>query len=388
MSLISKEHLSMVLKSIKKLLSQKVDKSDIVQSDWNQNDETAIDFIKNKPFGVESRILVVPATSDEGGRITDLEFAKLLQEKKEVAKYTLNTLGAYAGDYAYEQFEQKSDVEIIISLDNGFLLVSVNIETGLIVASIRGLGFINCTISVPEVRQLDEKFIPNTIRRNFVLHASVINSEPLELTSTETFEEVLAAYNAGANIEMHLFVSDSLPIMRYEMSDYDGLEFHFRKINRDSTFKLIIEDIRFRPNNTLSVFNESIKVYDGTEPGFVPAGGNSNSFLRGDGVWAEPPKNSYPGNFYVNISMNSSDDGYVCDTKFADLVSAFESGRLVYVMAFGWIANLSGLSRIDDKIETMSFQYLSGANGITVNTFTIAKDETITYSYFDARTQV
>ena len=28
----------------------KADKKDITQSDWNQNDETAIDYIKNKPF--------------------------------------------------------------------------------------------------------------------------------------------------------------------------------------------------------------------------------------------------------------------------------------------------------------------------------------------------
>lgn len=48
MSLISKEHLSMVLKSIKKLLSQKVDKSDIVQSDWSQSDETKPDYVKNR----------------------------------------------------------------------------------------------------------------------------------------------------------------------------------------------------------------------------------------------------------------------------------------------------------------------------------------------------
>lgn len=48
MSLISKEHLNLVLQSIKNLLSKKADKSEIVQSDWNQTDETATDYVKNR----------------------------------------------------------------------------------------------------------------------------------------------------------------------------------------------------------------------------------------------------------------------------------------------------------------------------------------------------
>jgi hypothetical protein len=58
MSLISKDNLSLTLQSIKKLLSNKVDKSEInelisenvVQSDWNQNDEIQSNYIKNRPF--------------------------------------------------------------------------------------------------------------------------------------------------------------------------------------------------------------------------------------------------------------------------------------------------------------------------------------------------
>lgn len=138
----------------------------IQQSDWSQNDETAIDFIKNKPFGVENRTLVVPANGDDYGRITDLEFAKLLWEKKEVAKYTLHAYNSIAGDYTYEQFEQNSDVEITIVFNNRRILVSVNIETGLIIASINGLGFIDFTISIPEViNTINDKFIPDTIAR-------------------------------------------------------------------------------------------------------------------------------------------------------------------------------------------------------------------------------
>lgn len=66
MSLISKEHLSLTLQTIKTLLSRKADKSElqeeiskvssnIANSDWNQNDERAPDYVKNRPFydGIE-----------------------------------------------------------------------------------------------------------------------------------------------------------------------------------------------------------------------------------------------------------------------------------------------------------------------------------------------
>lgn len=35
----------------------KVDKTDIVQSDWNQNDETSLDYIKNRPFGTTGKYI-------------------------------------------------------------------------------------------------------------------------------------------------------------------------------------------------------------------------------------------------------------------------------------------------------------------------------------------
>ena len=63
----------------------KVDKSELVQSDWNQNDETAPDFIKNKPDAIlRSEIeevdaielvtetgLVSPTTAEDGSIYTD-----------------------------------------------------------------------------------------------------------------------------------------------------------------------------------------------------------------------------------------------------------------------------------------------------------------------------
>lgn len=42
------KELKSILDSIKILLNEKVDKKDIVQPDWSQNDETALDYVKNR----------------------------------------------------------------------------------------------------------------------------------------------------------------------------------------------------------------------------------------------------------------------------------------------------------------------------------------------------
>ena len=71
MSLITKDHLSLVLQTIKKLLSFK--------ADWNQTDETAVDYIKNKPeIATDENIMdmlseigaVTPVTTADGSIIT------------------------------------------------------------------------------------------------------------------------------------------------------------------------------------------------------------------------------------------------------------------------------------------------------------------------------
>lgn len=65
--------LEKVLKPIVDLIRTKADKTDILQSDWNQADETQIDFIKNKPEGLAytSDIPVVDVTLSTNGAVAD-----------------------------------------------------------------------------------------------------------------------------------------------------------------------------------------------------------------------------------------------------------------------------------------------------------------------------
>ena len=48
--LVDLSTLKTILNGLIKKINEKADKSDLVQPDWNQNDETAADYIKNRPF--------------------------------------------------------------------------------------------------------------------------------------------------------------------------------------------------------------------------------------------------------------------------------------------------------------------------------------------------
>ena len=177
MSLITKDHLSITLDTTKKLLSNKVDKSElkeeidkisenIVQSDWNQNDETSVDYIKNRTHWeedtLETREFI--ADSSDGGRITDLEFAKLLWENRKEAKYTAN---GYDYSYSSDELENWNGYLYRFSLvgPRSAFEITINYDTGLIVfGQPSGQGdFANGSISVnaKKVHQLDPKYLPD-----------------------------------------------------------------------------------------------------------------------------------------------------------------------------------------------------------------------------------
>ncbi len=68
---INSEELNVIIEAIDEV---KADKTDIVQADWNQNDETALDYVKNKThWAKESVVELLPETSVT----VDSDYAKL-----------------------------------------------------------------------------------------------------------------------------------------------------------------------------------------------------------------------------------------------------------------------------------------------------------------------
>lgn len=158
-------------------------KSDIVQSDYNQSDETAMDFIKNRPFYKEERILVSQKplfnveedfrSSDyiwddtslklNDGDIIKLHISDNLTDKDasiEVSLYYMSYDVAPWGDRQFEIPEFGGAVfGYVGTVDdeghyNGVRIIVPPLFDGAIEIS-----------DLVGIKQLDEKFIPDTIAR-------------------------------------------------------------------------------------------------------------------------------------------------------------------------------------------------------------------------------
>lgn len=152
------------------LAALKADKSEIVQPDWNQNDENAKDYIKNRPFGEEDCILLDEEVTVDDIRVDFDNDAYVLVEGREY-KVIFNNEETYVTAY-YEdtdsairlvcEFESlthdiyyKPDIN---TEENCWMWVDPALEHG-----DYSLKIIDASEVI--IHQLDEKFIPDTIAR-------------------------------------------------------------------------------------------------------------------------------------------------------------------------------------------------------------------------------
>lgn len=216
MSLISKEHFSMMLKSIKKLLSQKADKSDIVQSDWNQNDETQSDYVKNRTH-YDLR--------EETPIIDNVELTLIFAEMGTVRYSYGDPMTFVVGheyhlilDNEWERFEAfaypVNEAEIHFREER---LNSSDMHIEFSSGEVNTHGAFFDTLSLYEftgaIERLDEKYIPDTIAR--MTAVDEINNDIADLsqragivyygtcsTSTATSEKVVSLQHSSANFEL------------------------------------------------------------------------------------------------------------------------------------------------------------------------------------------
>lgn len=149
-----------------------------VASDWNQNDETAIDYINNRPFGIKviETYKDIPASGDNYGQIYDLDFANLLYEHRKTAIYTINYKGDSTLTCSFLQDEKITDTEADFYLDRDDHYVRIDLTTGRVAMYLDYLtGYYGGSITIPinEITKLDEKYIPDTIARTSDIPAQV-----------------------------------------------------------------------------------------------------------------------------------------------------------------------------------------------------------------------
>ena len=138
-----------------------------VQSDWNQYDETAADFIKNKPFGDVPTVLydgtdIAPA-EQEGSYILELPLFEVVEGQP----YSVVIDGTKYECVAVSLFGMINIIgnpSAIGGEDNGLPFACfVNMDYGNGMIFIAFVPFTSLTISTIEVHKIDEKYIPTGV---------------------------------------------------------------------------------------------------------------------------------------------------------------------------------------------------------------------------------
>lgn len=139
-----------------------------VQSDWNQSDETAVDYVKNRTHWAEKKIVGETRTVGYGECSADT-FLETLYENRQTARY-IDSNGVEF--YYNSDILNNSDVcKWIVTTGDGTTIGAMyvfDIKNKIFFADVSEDNPITITVSseiIEEVHPLDEKFIPDSIAR-------------------------------------------------------------------------------------------------------------------------------------------------------------------------------------------------------------------------------
>lgn len=178
----------------------KANKDEIVQADWNQNDETANDFIKNRPFHDEiitnEIIPYQTITFNDNGTanysVQDPNFENLEVGTNVIVNFDgiiYNTEiinNAYYGDYLM--------MAEIVTEDNITVQIMTEDGSNFIVANLTGEHTLSVIEGTP-LKQLDEKYIPETIARVEQLPETITDEETLYILAEAGLVNVITDEN-------------------------------------------------------------------------------------------------------------------------------------------------------------------------------------------------
>lgn len=184
-------------------LALKVDKSEIYQSDWNQNDETTNDYIKNRPFHDEivTNEIVPHQTikfNEDGSadfssnfnldNLDDLEIGTKVVVTFDGIVYNTEVISAGFWGDLYTMIH-------IVTEDN--ILVQIIFDSSNFVsAKLTGEHTLSVIEGTP-LKQLDEKYIPYTIARVEQLPETITDEETLYMLAEAGLVNVITDENGN-----------------------------------------------------------------------------------------------------------------------------------------------------------------------------------------------
>lgn len=197
--------------------------ANVAPPDWNQNDPTAKDYIKNRPF-YEEVTEAITRDYDGSGMISDAAFCEhLWNHRTEAVLVIKGTECAYS--------EDESPVSgVAFSVTDGTNKYAVLIATGsegnpesVIVINYSSGSSISATIHIPEVvvtRRIEPKYLPKPL----ILNA---DSADTYLNDSSYGDEALEAIKTGRKVLVRVPNADGgtytaiySPIMMYQVPNY------------------------------------------------------------------------------------------------------------------------------------------------------------------------
>ena len=166
-------------KYIPDTIARKTDIPETAQPDWNQNDETASDYIKNKPFyGKEDEEILTWDGNIEGLEDTSNNFywvSPIIVDESILDKYYFKLVSESEYSNCMENMNPVEDFYVgsyfaFVFKDNSsgyFMNTTFTFpKAGIYLHSLNGNSvYVNSIIIKGETKQLDEKYIPDTIAR-------------------------------------------------------------------------------------------------------------------------------------------------------------------------------------------------------------------------------
>lgn len=351
-----------IIANIPKKLSELENDLPVVQSDWNQVDETASDYIKNRTHYYEKKYgFLFAFDTDEGNRPPSNHNGTCIMVKNSGYKfvegetYTIITVDKYgveiSGDvictknevdgklrlkttlinsqnettynYNFYQNESESDTTIYGEFDTW---INSNGQRSMI----KLYGYIG-----EELKQLDEKYIPDTIARknhdDFVI--TLIDNGDKTYSADKTFEEILQAnYLDKKNLVLNnSCLSESFPVpssLPYLGSFGGGFQ-----------FGIFVDENATDPINNaqplfigLVIFRSDIVIYHKQlfNSDNTPLSTNNKTII---GAINEVNAKANDSNVFIVTVTQNEDGSFSADKTFVEISEAHNSGKIVYLMA-------------------------------------------------------
>lgn len=181
---------------------KEVGASSQVQADWNQNDSTKNDYIKNRPFYDNTSTKTYSQTVWSGGYLDsvddwteiDNELWNLLLSKEiqPVCKYGTFVFRGESDDHIDYIISTESYV-LTVSKENPIAYIMGGSPDGIFVENIE----ITCEVITGDLKKIDQKYLPEIPQQSSTMIVNITQNDDGTYSADKTYDEILEFHNNG-----------------------------------------------------------------------------------------------------------------------------------------------------------------------------------------------